>query len=92
MMNHQFKNLFKKQYVIETVLEEEAKPVKAKPKAKTKAKLKIKITKEPVEPIKEEVVKEPEVEEKPKRNNIKRISQLPRLQSFDDSPHTKTYS
>ena len=38
--------------------EEEAKPVKAKPKAKAKAKPKIKITKEPVEPIKEEVIKE----------------------------------
>ena len=55
--------------VIETILEEEAKPVKAKPKAK--AKPKIKITEEPVEPIKEEIIKEEpepiiEVEENPK--------------------------
>ena len=53
--------------VIETIIEEEVKPVKAKSKAKAKAKSKIKITKEPVEPIKGE---EPEpvvvVEEKPK--------------------------
>ena len=34
--------------VIETTLEEEAKPVKAKPQAKTKPK--IKITKEPIKP------------------------------------------
>ena len=55
--------------VIETMLEEEeAKPVKAKPKAK---KPKTKITKEPVEPIKDNIIKEPgpitEVEEKPKK-------------------------
>ena len=35
--------------------------VKAKPKAKAKAKPKIKITKEPTEPIKEEVTEEEEV-------------------------------
>ena len=50
--------------VVETILEEEATPVKAKPKAKAKAKPKIKITKEPVEPTKEEIIKEPEVEDK----------------------------
>ena len=42
--------------IVETILEEEAKPVKAKPKAK--ATPKIKITKGPVEPIKVEVIKE----------------------------------
>ena len=42
--------------ILEMSLEEEAKPVKAKPKAKTKAKPKIKMTKEPVEPIEEEIV------------------------------------
>ena len=47
--------------VIETIWGEEAKPVKAKPKAKTIAKPNIKITKEPVEPIKETHIKEPEV-------------------------------
>ena len=47
----------------ETILEEVKPVAKAKPKAKQP---KIKITKEPVEPIKEEVIKEPEVEEKPK--------------------------
>ena len=61
--------------VIETILEEETKPVKAKPKAKAKEKPKIKITKEPVEHIKEEIIKEPEAEEKPKnKKQIKRIS------------------
>ena len=44
--------------ISETILEE-FKPVKAKPKAK--AKPKIKITKESIEPIKEETVKEHEV-------------------------------
>ena len=50
--------------VIETILGEEAKPVKAKPKATTKAIPKLKITKEPVEPIKEEGIKDLEVEER----------------------------
>ena len=82
--------------VIETILEEEeAKPVKATT-AKAKAKPKTKITKEPVEPIKE-VIKELEpiieVEEKPKiKQQLKIISQLPRLQSKDDPAHTKLYS
>ena len=38
-------NLFKKQYVVETPIEEEIKPGKATSKAKAKAKPKIKITK-----------------------------------------------
>ena len=66
--------------VIETVVEEEVKPVKAKPKAKAKAKPKIKITKEPVEPIKEEEVTEeepePVIEEEPptKKNKNKQMA------------------
>ena len=40
--------------VIETIVIEETKTVKAKPKAKAKAKPKVKITKEPVEPIQQE--------------------------------------
>ena len=38
--------------VIETVIEEEVKPVKAKSKAKAKAKPKVKITKEPFDKLK----------------------------------------
>ena len=53
--------------VIETGIEEEGKPVKAKPKAKTKPKPNINIAKEPVEPIKEEP--EPVVEERRKHND-----------------------
>ena len=55
--------------VQETVIEEEAKPVKAKPEAK--AQPKTKITKEPIEPIEhiKEEEHEPIVEEKPKKIN-----------------------
>ena len=67
--------------VVETILEEEAKPVKPKPK--TKAKPKIKITKEPAEPIKEQVTKEPEpiidVEEK-----IKNIDTTKQMANWPD--------
>ena len=49
--------------VIETVIEEDVKPVKTKPKATAQAKPKVKITKEPVEQIKEEEP-EPVAEEK----------------------------
>ena len=43
---------------IGTIIEEGIKPVKAKSKAKAKATTKVKITKEPVEPITEEMIKE----------------------------------
>ena len=49
------------------------KPVKEKSKAKAKAKPKIKITKQPVEPIKQEP--EQVVEEKPKNNKLKEMAQ-----------------
>ena len=54
--------------VVETIMEEGIKPVKAKPKAKAKAKPKIKITKEPVEQIKEEEP-EPVVDGKTLKND-----------------------
>ena len=59
---------------IETIIEEEAKPVKAKSKAKAKAQPKIKITKEPVEPA-EPVEPDPVVvvEEKLKNDKLKEL-------------------
>ena len=76
---------------IETIIEEGVKPVKAKSKAKAKARPKTKITKDPVEPIKEE---EPEpvvvVEEKTENGKLKELVNCTDC-GLNMTQHTLTY-